>query len=197
MQSFQAERRLRSAQFQDLHVYALLRSTMLLDDPPRTPVRSILKRILKFRDKPFPKPGIPLVLPLLGNDRFKHKVQQWMNQQIRDHKEFMIPFHLPSKSVVAGKFPSLRTRLYNHLQSIQQWDWAIQPECQCEKHLAVVQNSLSGIWPTLAKKCSPFASSFAKLSRSLFSHVCQLAVSTWILFLGRYMGVIQNYFKTA
>ena len=41
-------------------------------------------------------------------------------------------------------------------------------------HLAVVQNSLSGIWPTLAKKRTPFASSFAKLSRSPFSHVGHL-----------------------
>ena len=48
------------------------------------------------------------------------------------------------------------------------------------RYMAVVQNSLSGIWPTLAKKCNPFASSFAKLSRSLFSHVGQLGVSTWI-----------------
>ena len=47
-------------------------------------------------------------------------------------------------------------------------------------YMAVVQNSLSGIWPTLAKKCNPLASSFAKLSRSLFSHVGQLGVSTWI-----------------
>ena len=46
--------------------------------------------------------------------------------------------------------------------------------------MAVVQNSLSEIWPTLAKKCNPFASSFAKLSRSLFSHVGQLGVSTCI-----------------
>ena len=47
-------------------------------------------------------------------------------------------------------------------------------------YMAVVQNSLSGIWPTLAKKCNPFASSFAKLSRSPFSNVGQLGVSTWI-----------------
>ena len=39
---------------------------------------------------------------------------------------------------------------------------------------------VSGIWPTLANKCNPLASSFAKLSRSLFSHVGQLGVSTWI-----------------
>ena len=47
-------------------------------------------------------------------------------------------------------------------------------------HMAVVRNSLSGIWPTLANKCNPFTSSFAKLSRSLFSHVGQLGVPTWI-----------------
>ena len=46
--------------------------------------------------------------------------------------------------------------------------------------LAVVQNSLSGTWPTLAKKCNPLASSFAKLSRSPFSHVGQLGVSIWM-----------------
>ena len=67
--------------------------------------------------------------------------------------------------------------------------------------MAVVQNSPSGIWPTLAKKCNPFASSFAKLSRSPFSRVGQLGVSTWcqhlrdlIVFLGLHMGVNQSYF---
>ena len=78
------------------------------------------------------------------------------------------------------------------------------PNSMCNKeHMAVVQNSLSGIWPTLAKKCNPFASSFAKLSRSLFSHVGQLGVSTWIptfenliVFLGLQMDVIHSYFMT-
>ena len=63
--------------------------------------------------------------------------------------------------------------------------------------MAVVQNSLSGIWPTLAKKCNPFASSFAKLSRSLFSHVGQLGyqlgyqlLKDLTVFLGLHMGVI-------
>ena len=69
--------------------------------------------------------------------------------------------------------------------------------------MAVVPDSLSGIWPTLAKKCNPFASSFAKLSRSLFSRVGQLGVSTWIqhlndliVLLGLHMGVIHDYFMT-
>ena len=44
----------------------------------------------------------------------------------------------------------------------------------------IIQNSFSGIWPTLAKKCNSFASSFAKLSWSLFPHVGQLGISTLI-----------------
>ena len=47
-------------------------------------------------------------------------------------------------------------------------------------YMAVLQNSLSGIWPTLARKCNPFASSFAKLSRSLFSNMGHLGVSIYI-----------------
>ena len=69
--------------------------------------------------------------------------------------------------------------------------------------MAVVQNSLSGIWPTLAKNCNPFASSFAKLSRSLFSHVGQLGVSTWIptfkrpnCIFGPSYACYPNYFMT-
>ena len=49
MRTFEAEKTLRSAQFHSQHFYALLRMTMLLDDLPRTRVRAILKRNLKFR----------------------------------------------------------------------------------------------------------------------------------------------------
>ena len=51
MQTFEAEKTLRSALFHSQHIYALLCMTMLLDDPPRTRVRAILKRVLKFRCK--------------------------------------------------------------------------------------------------------------------------------------------------
>ena len=42
---------------------------------------------------------------------------------------------------------------------------------QATNHVVVVQKSFRGPWPTFAKKCLPLASSFAKLSRSPFSHV--------------------------
>ena len=55
--------------------------------------------------------------------------------QIQERPEFISPLNLPSKSVVAGKFPPLRRLLHNHLRMIQQWDWGIEPECRCATHL--------------------------------------------------------------
>ena len=83
--------------------------TMLLDDPPRTRVRAILKRVLKFRDCPEPPYTKPLILPMLGHKKFKKDLQRWMVQRIQEHKPFLVPFHLPNKSVIVGKLPSIRT----------------------------------------------------------------------------------------
>ena len=99
MQTFEAEKTLRSAQFHSQHIYALLRMTMLLNDPPRTRVRAILRRVLKFRDCPAPPSTKPLILPMLGHRRFKKELQRWMVQRIQDHKPYLVPFHLPSKSI--------------------------------------------------------------------------------------------------
>ena len=52
-----------------------------------------------------------------------------------------------------------------------------QKEINHADHMAIIQNSPSGIWPTLAKKYNPFTSSFAKFSWSLFSYIDYLGVS--------------------
>ena len=134
-QTFEAEKTLRSAQFHSQHVFALLRMTMLLDDPPRTRVRSILKRVLSFRDCPPPPSTKPLVLPMLGHRDFKERLQRWIVQKVQEHKPFLVPFHLPGKSVVVGKLPSIRDILYNHLSMIQQWSWDNEPPCKCQQQL--------------------------------------------------------------
>ena len=121
--------------FHSQHIYALLRMTMLLDDPPRTRVRAILKRILKFRDCPEAPYTKPLILPMLGHHKFKKELQRWMVQRIQEHKPFLVPFHLPSKSVIVGKLPSIRDIVYNHLSVIQQWQWEQEPPCRCREHL--------------------------------------------------------------
>ena len=59
--------RLRSLEFNHLHVYAPFRLANHLDDPPRSRVRSLLKKTLEFRGLAFPKAAKPLVIPLLAH----------------------------------------------------------------------------------------------------------------------------------
>ena len=70
MKAFQTEKRLRSAEFHHQQAYALYRLCNLLDDPPQTAVRSIIRRILQFRQCAIPRSPRPLVLPLLARQPF-------------------------------------------------------------------------------------------------------------------------------
>ena len=133
MKAFQAEKRLRSAEFHNHQIYALYRLCNLLDDPPQTAVRAVLRRILTFRQCAIPKGPKPLVLPLLAHDSFQSTVEQWISNIITDSKDYMIPFHLPHKKCVAGKHRSLRDIVYNNIAIVEHWHWDTPPSCNCAK----------------------------------------------------------------
>ena len=133
MKAFQAEKRLRSAEFHNHQIYALYRLCNLLDDPPQTAVRAVLRRILTFRQCAIPKGPKPLVLPLLAHESFQCNVEQWISNIIIDSKDYMIPFHLPHKKCVAGKHRSLRDIVYNNIAIVEHWHWDIPPSCNCAK----------------------------------------------------------------
>ena len=71
MKAYQTEKRLRSAEFHHHQVYALYRLCNLLDDPPQTAVRAILRRILQLRQCAIPRSPRALVLPLLAHQHIK------------------------------------------------------------------------------------------------------------------------------
>ena len=131
MKAFQAEKRLRSAEFHNHQVYALYRLCNLLDDLPQTAVRSVLRRILTIRQCAIPRGPKPLVLPLLAHEPFQSAVEQWMSEIIINSKDYMIPFHLPHKKCVAGKHRSLRDVIYNNIAVVEQWQWDSPPPCNC------------------------------------------------------------------
>ena len=133
--AFEASRRLRSSELSHLHIFALHRLSNHLDDPPRTRVKSLLVQVLKFRQLAVPKQRKPLVIPLLAHTSFKQSVRTFLRDQIRLNKEFLIPFHLPSVQVVAGKRQSMKDLLYNHLQVQRSWSWSTPPSCSCKSLL--------------------------------------------------------------
>ena len=138
MKAFQTEKRLRSAEFHHHHhhqVYAyaiLYRLCNLLDDPPQTAVRSVLRRSLTFRQCAIPRGPKPLVLRFLAHESFQSAVEHWISDIIINSKEYMIPFHLPHKKCVAGKHRSLRDVIYNNIALAEQWKWDSPPPCNCE-----------------------------------------------------------------
>ena len=129
MKALQTEKRLRSAEFHHQQAYALYRLCNLLDDPPQTAVRSIIRRILQFRQCAIPRSPRPLVLPLLANQPFQQSIEQWIVDIINVSEDYMIPFHLPHKKCVAGKHPSLRDVIYNNISMAESWTWDSPPCC--------------------------------------------------------------------
>ena len=133
--AFEASRRLRSSEFSPMHVFALHRLSNHLDDPPRTKVKSSLVQVLKFRQLAVPKLRKPLVIPFLAHLSFKQSVRAFLRHHVLSSKEFLIPFHLPSVQVVAGKQQSMKDLFYNHLREQQSWSWSTPPSCSCTKFL--------------------------------------------------------------
>ena len=130
-QAFEMESYLRSAQVSALHIYGLLRMCNLLDDPPRTAVKAALKRTLGFRQAPVPRPTKPLCVPPLARKEFKKNLQSWITFLTKKFVNFLTPFHLPSKSVVAGTHPSFKSVLYNNIALAGSWSWDVAPTCKC------------------------------------------------------------------
>ena len=69
----------------------------------------------------FPRRCKPLVIPLLAHSGFKQAVKGFLREQIKNLREHLVPFHLPSIQVVAGKTESITDVLYNHLYMQQSW----------------------------------------------------------------------------
>ena len=130
-QAFEMESYLRSAQVSTLHIYGLLRMCNLLDDPPRTAVKAALKRTLGFRQAPVPRPSKPLCVPMLAHQEFKKNLQSWITFLTKKFTNFLTPFHLPGKSVVAGTHPSFKSVLYNNITLAGSWSWDVPPTCKC------------------------------------------------------------------
>ena len=93
-------------------------------------VKALLKTILLFRGMALPRQSHPLVIPLLAHS-CKQAVKGFLRREVQHQKEHLVPFHLPSTQVVAGKHASIKDVLYNHLRLQRSWSWTTPPQCHC------------------------------------------------------------------
>ena len=150
--SFNLQRRLRSCSYSLPHIYALIRLSNNLEEPPKSLVQSILSRILNFKGGLAPPKARPIKIPLLSHDDFRNAAKKWLTNRVVPATDFLIPFHLPPRHVVSAAHSSMGTFLTNHHKMMAEFSWDTPPPCSCsifrEKHpnIGGVNHPEDGRW---------------------------------------------------
>ena len=129
--SFNMQRRLRSCSYSLPHIYALLRLTDNLEEPPKSSVQSILSRILVFKGGLAPPRARPIKIPFLSHNDFRNATKKWLTSKVIPVNDYLVPFHLPPCHVVSAAHSSLGTMLTNHHAMMAQFSWDNPPQCRC------------------------------------------------------------------
>ena len=173
--SFNIQRRLRSCSYSLPHIYALLRLSNNLEEPPKSLVQSILSRILTFKGGLATPKARPIKIPLLSHNDFRNATKQWLTNKIIPVKDFLIPFHLPPCHVVSAAHSSMGTILTNRHAMMAQFSWDTPPPCNCslfrQKHpnIGGVDHPDDGQWHV----ASPLdALNVSKRLRFFFGNQC-------------------------
>ena len=148
-QSFQMVKSLRSAQYSTDQIFALCRLANNLEDPPRSKVRSLLKKAIQFKGAMLPCRAKALLIPVLARSSFSTQVRSWLKNIVIERKDFLTPFHLPVCSVIPGRFPTIENKLYSHFGWMKKFSWDHPPQCPCQQirelHPDLTTTSIEGI----------------------------------------------------
>ena len=133
--SFDMQRQLRSSVYSLQHVYALHRSVNNLDEPPRSSVQSLLTKIIIIKGGVKPPRARPLQLPTVSHPSFRNAIKTWLKTRFLSLRDYLIPFHLPQRSVVPAAHLSLSKLLVNHHCKNAEFEWDLEPPCNCQTFL--------------------------------------------------------------
>ena len=160
--SFDAVKLLRSQRLVDDEVYAIIRLSFCLEEPLKTRVRNLLKRVAHHRQMTWPgNQQACLSLPFLSHQSFAGSVDRWLRGTVLRFRPILVPFHLPSTKVreaiqscqdLLHNVPVWNKFLLQHgetdlpckCSSLQ-----LPTECFVDGHLAAGFELLSSIHPDL------------------------------------------------
>ena len=156
LKSFLAQKLLRSNQVDSDMIYRLYRmATHLGDTFYETICRSKLNQILEFRSMRAPGVCRPLSVPFLLPERlYSRQVRRLLGDMLDVSTHKLLPYHIPSTSMVAKTHPKIKDILFSHKKILIQWDPTITPDqagvrCCCEQilkdhpRLSVVQGHVA------------------------------------------------------
>ena len=127
------QRSLGSSAWTHEHVYALYKLSANLEEPFRSSVRSRLASVLRFRKQDVPKRIQPPVFPFLAHSKFPAFLTQWLRTERDRFRSILLPFHLPSKTVVEGGHQSVGKLLFSFRKWFKKFeDHPRTSVCRCE-----------------------------------------------------------------
>ena len=130
------QRSLGSNKWSHDHVYALYKLAANLEEPFRSRVRNRLAAVLKFRHQDVPKRNQPLVVPFLAHSKFPTFVVRWLRDVRSQFQDVLLPFHLPSKTVVEGRHQSVARLLFSFKEWFQKFEsFPGESFCNCQEVL--------------------------------------------------------------
>ena len=130
LQSFLAQKFLRSNQVDADMIYRLYRMATHLGDPfYETSCRSKLNQVLEFRSMRAPGVCRPLSIPFLLPERvFTRRARRLLGDILDVSTHKLLPYHVPSTSLVAKSHPKIKDILFSHKKILMQWDPKITPD---------------------------------------------------------------------
>ena len=112
--SFEAVKHLRSQKMVDDEVYAIVRLSLCLEEPLRTRVRKLLRKVVEHRKMTWPKQHqTSLSIPFLAHSSFVTSLDAWLKTLVLRFRSILVPFHLPASRVREASLQSCKDLLHN------------------------------------------------------------------------------------
>ena len=94
-------------------MYAIVRLSLCLEEPLKTRVRNLLKKVVKFRKMTWRAHQACLSIPFMSHASFSASVDRWLKTLVLHFRPLLVLLHLPSARVRETVLESCKDLLHN------------------------------------------------------------------------------------
>ena len=135
-QEYEASKQLRSGQFDNDTVTLMYRLANHMEQPWKSKVKQRLRRILMFRNASVPRTNKAIKVLFMAHQQYKKNVQKFITDLRRKHRHVLVPFHLPTNTVLEQAPNTLDKVLWNHKKKVTDCGRSWRPQqCSCQDFL--------------------------------------------------------------
>ena len=99
-------------------------------------VKQRLRRILMFRNASVPRTNKAIKVLFMAHQQYKKNVQKFITDLRRKHRHVLVPFHLPTNTVLEQAPNTLDKVLWNHKKKVTDCGRSWRPQqCSCQDFL--------------------------------------------------------------